>query len=103
MGYPKYVGVQIERPRPSKGSSPTLRTLHKIELVLREAAERGEGPLSYAEIERRLPVKKARREATKAAIAELKRFHLVAEGSKGVMWVFADSDSAWDAPTEPLE
>lgn len=101
-GVPQVCGVRIARPKTSKGSSPTLDTVHRIELVLRDAAARGEGPLSYNEVERRLPVKKARREATKAAIAELERFHLVAQGSKGVMWVFTESDEAWNAPTEPL-
>lgn len=92
----------IAKPKPIKGHSPTLATVHRIELVLRKAAEKGEGPLSYAEIERRLPAKKTRRESTKAAVAELKRFHLVAEGKKGVMWVLAESDEAWNKPTVPL-
>lgn len=93
----------IAKPRPTKGPSPTLDTIHRIELVLRKAAEKGEGPLSYAEIERRLPVKKARRETTKTAVAELKRLGLVATGSKGVMWVVVESDELWNRPTVPLE
>ncbi|MGQ0536322.1 MAG: hypothetical protein ACT4PT_09640 [Methanobacteriota archaeon] len=92
----------VQEPRSLKGPSPTLATVHRIEKVLRQAARRGEGPLSYAEIERRLPVKKIRRETLKAALRELARFHLVAQASKGVMWVQATSDAVWDRPRKPL-
>lgn len=92
----------VAEPRPAKGPSPTLTTMHRIERVLRDAARRGEPPLSYAEIERRLPAKKVRRETLKAAVRELGRFHLVAEGSKGVMWVQTTSDTVWRRPREPL-
>ena len=92
----------IAKPRRTPGPSPTLETLHRIENVLREAARAGEGPLSYAEIERRLPVKKIRRQSVKSAIDELRRFHLVAQGHKGVMWVMAESDAVWNRRREPL-
>lgn len=92
----------IEEPSSTDGHSPTLQTVHRIERVLREAAREGEGPLSYAEIERRLPVKSIRRSTLKTAIHELKRFHLVTEGSKGVMWVATESDDVWDRDREPL-
>lgn len=102
MRYHKYVVVLIQKPPVIEGPSPRLDTLHRIESILREAARRGEGPLSYAEIERRLPVKKIRRATLKAVLAELRRFHLVAEGSKGVLWVFAEDDEVWNRPREPL-
>ena len=75
-----------------------MATMHRIELILRKAAQRGEPPLAYAEIERRLPVKKARRDTTKAVIAEFKRLSFVAEGAKGVMWVLTTSDEVWGKP-----
>lgn len=95
--------VLIEKAPDIQGPSPTLDTLHRIEDVLREAADQGDGPLSYAEIERRLPVKKIRRSTLKAAIAEFRRFNLVAEGDDGVMWVVAESDDVWNRPREPLQ
>lgn len=95
--------VLVQEPRRANGPSPTLATVHRIESVLRKAARRGEGPLSYAEIERRLPVKKIRRDTLKAALHELARFHLVAQGSKGVMWVQATSDAVWNRPRESLK
>lgn len=92
----------VAEPGEAKGPSPTLTTLHRVERVLRTAARRGEPPLSYAEIERRLPVKKVRRETLKAVLQELRRFHLVAEGSKGVMWVLTTDDRVWSRPRRPL-
>jgi hypothetical protein len=93
--------MQLARPRPTQGPSPTLTTVHRIENILRDAAEEGEPPLSYAEIARRLPAAKTRPETVKASVAELRRFGLVAEGSKGVMWVLAP-DALWNKPSVPL-
>jgi hypothetical protein len=62
-----HVVMLVKAPRGLKGPSPALATVHRIEKVLRQAARRGEGPCSYVEIERRLPVKKIRRETLTAA------------------------------------
>lgn len=97
------VYVFVEPPSDLPGPSPTLETVHRIERVLREAADAGEGPLSYAEIERRLPVKRIRRSTLKAVLAELHRFHLISEDDQGVMWVFVEDDEVWDRPRVPLE
>ena len=102
MGDHNYVAVLVAPPRVLKGPSPTLATVHRIERVLRRAAAKGDGPLSFAEIGRRLPAKKVRRETVKAAVEELQRFHLVAHGSRGVMWVLATDDDVWQKPREPL-
>lgn len=102
MWYHTYVDMLVEEPTDHPGPSPTLETLHRVERVLRQAAQAGDGPLSYAEIERRLPVKRIRRSTLKAALAELPRFHLVAEGSKGVMWVATETDAVWDRPRDRL-
>lgn len=102
MEYHKYVSVTLERPQPSKGPSPTLTTVHRIENILRDAADNGEPPLSYAEIARRLPAAKTRPETVKAAVAELNRFGLVAEDpKKGVMWVLV-SEEVYNRPSVPL-
>lgn len=92
----------LDKPKISKVPGPTLATVHRVELILRKAAEKGEPPLSLAEIERRLPAKKTRRETTKAAVAELSRLSLVARGPKGVMWVVATSDAIWSKAREPI-
>lgn len=92
----------IREPPSIRGPSPTLTTVHRVERILRAAARRGEPPLSIAEIARRLPPKKVRRETVKAAIGELARFHLVAVGSKGAMWVLTESDAVWSRAAEPL-
>ncbi|MBI2077412.1 MAG: hypothetical protein HYT80_03440 [Euryarchaeota archaeon] len=92
----------IHEPQTDLAHSPTLFTLHRVERVLRDAAARGEPPLSHAEIARRLPVKKIRRETVKACVAELARFHMVAEGKAGVMWVFTSSDDVWRRRRVPL-
>ena len=102
MGHHKYVVVLIQEPETNLVHSPTLETLHRVERVLRDAVAKGEGPLSYAEIARRLPVKKIRRETVKACVAELARFHTVAEGKTGVMWVLTSSDDVWRKPRVPL-
>ncbi len=94
--------MQIAAPPDYDGPTPNLETLHRVERVLRAAATSGEPPLSLAEIERRLPVKKIRRSTVKACVKELARFHLVAHGSKGVMWVLAGSDDVWGRPRERL-
>lgn len=103
MGHPKYVVMQIAAPASDAAHSPTLTTLHRVEEVLRKAAAAREPPLRYAEIARRLPVKKIRPQTVKACVAELQRFHLVAEGSKGVMWVMTSSDAVMDRARVPLE
>ncbi len=103
MGRHKYVDVQIQEPAGDLAHSPTLDTLHRVERVLRLAAANGEPPLSLAEIARRLPVKKIRRETVKACVAELARFHTVAEGKAGVMWVLTTDDEVWAKPRVALK
>lgn len=102
MGCHKHVAMQLQRPKPTAGPSPTLTTVHRIENILRDAAAEGEPPLSYAEIARRLPAAKTRPETVKTAVAELKRFGLVAEGSKGVMWVLVSAE-IYNRPRVPLK
>ena len=71
-------------------ANPTLETVHAVELVLRAAHEAREPPLSYAEIERRMPAKRVRFEAIQTAVLELARHRLVAVGRDGVAWIVQD-------------
>jgi hypothetical protein len=71
-------------------ANPTLETVHAVERVLRDAYEGREAPLSYAEIERRLPAKRVRFESIQTAVMELARHRLVAVGSDGVSWIVQD-------------
>lgn len=79
--------VLIEQPPLQMKANPTLETVHAVERVLREAAENREAPLSYAEIERRLPARRVRFEAIQTSVMELARHRLVTVGSDGAMWV----------------
>ncbi len=68
-------------------ANPTLATLHDVERILRDAFDHREAPLSYAELERRMPAKRVRFEALQASVMELARHRLVTVGSDGIMWV----------------
>ena len=83
-------------PRDVKGHSPVLRTLHEVEVLLRKAMANDEGPLSLAEIERRMHAKSVRHATIRACVDELKRLHLVTEDPRrGVMWTFHDDPKFW--------
>lgn len=74
--------------------SPRLATVHAVARILRASADKDEGPLSLAEVGRRLPAKRVRHETVRASVNELKLLGFVTEGSKGVMWTlspFGDS------------
>jgi hypothetical protein len=82
--------------------SPRLSTVHSIARILRDSVERDEGPLSLAEIGRRLPAKRVRHETLRACVDELKLLGFVTEGSKGVMWTLTTSDEVWRKARVPL-
>ncbi|MEK6976719.1 MAG: hypothetical protein AABY18_10320 [Candidatus Thermoplasmatota archaeon] len=81
----------IEKPPVQMKANPTLETVHAVERVLRDAHERREPPLSYAEIERRMPAKRVRFEALQASVMELARHRLAVVGSDGISWIVQDS------------
>lgn len=83
--------VLIERPPQQLKANPTLETVHAVERVLRDAHQAKQGPLSYAEIERRLPAKRVRFETIQAAVLELARHRLVVVGSDGISWIVQDA------------
>lgn len=86
----------IAPPRSNDGPSPTLDTLHEVEHILRAAQAQDEGPLSLAEIERRMDAKSVRHATLRGCIDELKRFQLVTEDpQEGVMWTLHEDPSFW--------
>jgi len=86
----------IAPPEIAQGPSPLLRTLHEVELLLRTAAAKDEGPLSLAEIKRRMHAKAVRHAVVRACVNELTRLHLVAEDARrGVMWTLYEDPRFW--------
>ena len=87
----------IPPPKEIEGPSPLLRTLHELEAVLRRAAADDEGPLSLAEIARRMHAKSVRHATIRACVDELTRLHLVTEDARrGVMWTLHEDPKFWD-------
>lgn len=93
--------MQLEAPPRNLKANPTLRTLHEVERILRQAATKQE-LLSYAEIGRRMSAKAVRFDVIKAAVLELARFHLVAVASDGIHWAVVP-ESVWSRPRVALE
>jgi hypothetical protein len=79
-------------PNREASPSPRLATVHAVARVLKKAAAADEGPLSLAEVGRRMPAKRVRHETLRACVDELKILGFATEGSKGVMWTLAGSD-----------
>jgi hypothetical protein len=79
-------------PNREASPSPRLSTVHAVARVLKEATAADEGPLSLAEVGRRMPAKRVRHETLRACVNELKILGFVTEGSKGVMWTLAEPD-----------
>ena len=100
-GYHTYVDVRVEPPSPVRGANPRQSTIHEVEAILRNAADRREGPLSFAEIARRMRARKTRPEVVRAAVADLSRYKLVAVGSQGAMWVVVP-EAVWNRPRKSL-
>lgn len=71
-------------------ANPTLSTLYAVERILREEYENRGLPMSYAELERRMPAKRVRFESLQACVMELARHSLVTVGSDGIMWIVQD-------------
>src|SRR2546428_14174493 len=71
---------------------PTLQTLEMVESVLRRQSK----PVSLNRIKELLP-RKVMHPTLRMAIEHYKRLGCVAEGSKGVMWVFNENPDFWKA------
>lgn len=90
--------TSVSPPVDNEGPSPLLSTLHEVERILRESAARDEGPLSLAEIGRRMTAKSVRHATVRACVDELARFHLVTHDLRhGVMWTLYEDDSFWSS------
>lgn len=94
--------MTIQAPPLNLKANPTLGTLYAVERILRDAYEAREAPLSYAELERRMPAKRVRFEVLRACVMELARHSLVAVGSDGIMWIVQDKRARKSRPV-PLE
>jgi Mn-dependent DtxR family transcriptional regulator len=87
----------LEPPKPAKGPSPTLNTLHEVEIILRKAAATDDGPLSLAEIARRMAAKSVRHRTVRTCVDELKRLDLVTEDPRrGVLWTLHEDPRFWE-------
>ena len=79
----------IPLPKERRGPSPSLKTLHEVERILRLADASDEGPLPLGEIRRRMKGSNVRHSMVRACVDELTRLHLVTEDPrKGAMWTF---------------
>jgi len=86
----------LQPPKERKGPSPTLRTLHEVERILRNARDNDDGPLLLDEIRRRMKGNRASTSSVRACVDELKRLHLVTEDVKrGAMWTYHQEPPSW--------
>ena len=77
---------------------PLLSTVHEVERILHRAHSRDEGPLSLAEIERRMKARSVRHRTVRLCVEELKRLGFVTESPRtGVMWTLHDDEAFWSA------
>lgn len=75
---------------------PRLDTLHRVEVILRKANERDEGPLSLAEIKRRMGVRSIRHSTVRTCVDELVRLHFVTFHPRhGAMWTLYEDPKFW--------
>ena len=96
-----YVLVQLVAPHAPTDANPRLSTLLEVEGILVMNLLHWEGPLSYAEIGRRMHAKRVRPAVIRACVEELVRQGRVLVGSKGVD-LLVRSPVLEKADTEPL-
>lgn len=93
--------VRLETPRPPEDANPRLTTLLEVESILVENLKNWEGPLSYAEIGRRMKAKRVRPAVIRACVQELVRQGRAVVASKGVD-LLVRSPAVAGKPTRPL-
>ncbi len=79
-----YVLVPPEIPHLTSTANPRLSTLYEVEGILVENQRDWKGPLSFAEIGRRMNAKRTRPEVIRACVQELARQKRAIIGSNGV-------------------
>jgi hypothetical protein len=87
--------MMLEMPPRSAGKGPTMATLVEVSHILERA--RAEGPISLAEVGRRMAAKRVRHSAIRMSVDLLKQMGFVMEGSKGVHWTFNRDPKFWAA------
>jgi hypothetical protein len=99
---PHIRGVQgLKVPQPPEDANPRLSTLLEVEAILVRNLKDWEGPLSFAEIGRRMSAKKVRPAVVRACVQELVRQGRAVVGSKGVD-LLVRSPALEKTRTEPL-
>ena len=87
--------MMLEMPPRLEGKGPTLATVVEVGRILERARE--EGPISLAEVGRRMAAKRVRHAAIRTSVDFLKQLGFVMEGSKGVHWTFNRDRKFWAA------
>lgn len=88
--------MSLAAPPPIVGPAPRLDTLDKVEVILRAASAADDGPLSFAEIKRRMGAKSIRHSTIRTCVAHLERFGLVTvDPVAGVMWTLHEDAAFW--------
>ena len=76
--------LKLKVPQAPQDANPRLSTLLEVEAILVQNLKDWEGPLSYAEIGRRMSARKVRPAVVRACVQELVRQGRAIIGSKGV-------------------
>jgi len=83
----------LEVPKSVEGTGPTLSTLVEVGRIV-ESAQR-EGPISLAEIARRMNAKRVRHSTIRGSVDFLEQLGFVMKGSKGVLWTLNRDRKFW--------
>lgn len=93
--------LKLKVPQPPQDANPRLSTLLEVEAILIQNLKDWEGPLSYAEIGRRMSARKVRPAVIRACVRELVRQGRAIIGSKGVD-LLVRSPALGKTRTDPL-
>jgi hypothetical protein len=85
----------LEMPLRAGENGPTLSTLIEVANILQKARE--EGPISLAEVGRRMSAKRVRHSSIRASVDLLEQLGHVMSGSKGVHWTENRDPRFWAA------
>lgn len=68
------------------GPVPNMKAYWRVEAIVREAQARGEDPISFEEIKRRMGAKSVRHSTVRACVAEMERQGNAVVVPDGVLW-----------------